>query len=365
MPKTWNRLKSYQPRVGQHKVSEKVSMKEIDETIMYQAIGWIQGKIEEISENNCLINIDSKSYNLHLRSNLLAQVEINQTYWFKVYPKYHFSTNNYSFQAAACSLEEPKDLEVKIPNIFILKGMYEVLNNSDKTVFSIYRNYEGTHNNQKKKYITQNRLRTLIPFEMKGRKPFNKNLEDLETKLFYQVLARFEANTNTFHFLRDIVKPTKERPRKLKSQDLEEIEQQIRRGILNKPTETKTKKTKKTKKTPQQQVIKEIIMLNGKNAEITIKFEERPEVPAEGKKVQVQIKGENGISVRAQINRKTLKKLVEKMDSYESWIGALTGKIFELLPDGIIELESAGIQVFERKSKAQKQENSEEIKKAV
>ncbi len=39
------------------------------------------------------------------------------------------------------------------------------------------------------------------------------------------------------------------------------------------------------------------------------------------------------------------------MEEYENWIGALSGKIKSIAPGGIVELESAGIQVFEVKAK--------------
>ncbi len=57
-------------------------------------------------------------------------------------------------------------------------------------------------------------------------------------------------------------------------------------------------------------------MINGRQPEMTVKFNERPNVPAQGKKVTLQVTGENGIVVKAELNRKTLAKQVEKMDSF-------------------------------------------------
>ena len=91
-------------------------------------------------------------------------------------------------------------------------------------------------------------------------------------------------------------------------------------------------------------------MIQGKTPEITIKFSSIPELPTEGKKVTVEILSENGIKVKAELNRKTLKKQVVKMEEYSSWVGAMSGKIKSLDPEGMIELESAGIQVFEKKN---------------
>ena len=94
-------------------------------------------------------------------------------------------------------------------------------------------------------------------------------------------------------------------------------------------------------------------MIPGRVPEITIKFNEKPDLPTEGKKVTVEIKGDNNTVVKAEVNRKTLKKQVAKMDEYEEWIGALSGKIKSISDDGVIEVEGAGIQVFERKKKEQ------------
>ncbi len=91
-------------------------------------------------------------------------------------------------------------------------------------------------------------------------------------------------------------------------------------------------------------------MIQGKTPEITIKFSSVPELPTEGKKVTVEILSENGIKVKAELNRKTLKKQVAKMEESENWVGAMSGKIKSLSPEGMIELESAGIQIFEKKN---------------
>ncbi|MGV2830766.1 hypothetical protein [Myxosarcina sp. GI1(2024)] len=65
----------------------------------------------------------------------------------------------------------------------------------------------------------------------------------------------------------------------------------------------------------------------------------------------LEIQGENNVIVKAEVNRKTLKKQVAKMDEYEEWVGALSGKIKSVSTDGVIELEGAGLQVFEKKKK--------------
>ena len=95
-------------------------------------------------------------------------------------------------------------------------------------------------------------------------------------------------------------------------------------------------------------------MIQGRIPEITIKFSEKPDLPTEGKKVTLEIQGENNVIVKAEVNRKTLKKQVAKMDQFEDWVGALSGKIAQITDEGVIEIEGAGVQVFEKKKKEPK-----------
>jgi|GEM_PF-2104168 len=95
----------------------------------------------------------------------------------------------------------------------------------------------------------------------------------------------------------------------------------------------------------------QVIMIPGNQAEVTVKFNSRPEVPEVGKTFLLEITTEQGITVRANVNRKTLKKQVEKMDSFTEWIAALSGKITRIDPNGVVELEGAGVVVFEKKAK--------------
>jgi len=88
-----------------------------------------------------------------------------------------------------------------------------------------------------------------------------------------------------------------------------------------------------------------------KQPEVTINFSTRPDCPDEGKTFTLELTGEKGIKVRAELNRKNFRKQAEKMDSFSEWVAALSGKIAQILPDGTIELEGAGVNVFEKVSK--------------
>lgn len=347
-------------------------MKEINQDFIYQAMGWIKGEVirDPETERSRVRMAEGIEFDLFIRNRLLDKVEFNKEYWLKVYPRYIFTDNDYSFVLVKAVAEPPEDLELKIPNIFILKGRYELLTSKcveegvKKPYMAIYRNFYGGSIRKKIVCIREKNLVSFIPLDMGERPAFDRENIVNENKMFYQVLARFDPETKIFHFLRDICEPSKERPRRLRSNDIgklfklfpERKNSNIQKPILN--TEIP--------------IAEEVVMINGKIPEIVIKFEEKPVVPAEGKKVEVQVNSsDTGIKVKAFLNRKTLKKLVEKMDSYESWVGSLSGKIKEIHPDGVVELDRAGIQVFERKSKDDSQESKEDkqpkegIKEAV
>ena len=97
----------------------------------------------------------------------------------------------------------------------------------------------------------------------------------------------------------------------------------------------------------------QVIMIPGKQPEITVKFNTHPALPEVGKVVTLEITSEQGLSIRANMKRKTLKKQVEKMDSFPIWIAILSGKVARIDPNGVIELEAATVVVFEKKPKAE------------
>ncbi len=90
------------------------------------------------------------------------------------------------------------------------------------------------------------------------------------------------------------------------------------------------------------------VLIAGRTPELTIKFTEKPELPEQGKKVALEVKAENGAVVRAEVNRKTLKKQLTKAETegWDSWIAVLSGKMSSFSEEGVIELEGAGVSIF-------------------
>ena len=115
-------------------------------------------------------------------------------------------------------------------------------------------------------------------------------------------------------------------------------------------------------------------MLPGRAPEITVKFNTRPDIPESGKRVILRLNGENGVAVQATLNRKNLKKQIDKMDALSEWVGVLSGKMSGVTADGVIELEGAGVIVHEKKSTpsseqqkpdAEKQKSDAELKQSL
>ena len=112
------------------------------------------------------------------------------------------------------------------------------------------------------------------------------------------------------------------------------------------------------------------MIIQGGFSEVSIKFNERPKlalekvsldgstVSLEGftKRIMFEVQGENGILVRAELSRKSIKKQIAKMREYEDWVATLSGNVARIMADGVIELERAGVTVYEKKKKEPKPE---------
>ena len=94
-------------------------------------------------------------------------------------------------------------------------------------------------------------------------------------------------------------------------------------------------------------------------AEITLKFNEIPTPKPLGKgRVEIALKDEaTGLVFAASFKNKTWNKNLKKMEEFESWVGAVSGKLGERTEAGF-SLESAGMQVFEKVKKPPKEEES-------
>ena len=91
-------------------------------------------------------------------------------------------------------------------------------------------------------------------------------------------------------------------------------------------------------------------------SEITIKFSGSlpPATPIEGKKVEIELTDQNGITFTAQINAKSWRKAEASVAEFADWAGMVSGKLGRT--DNGLEILDAGIQIFEKKPKEPKTE---------
>ncbi|WP_219907609.1 hypothetical protein [Aphanothece hegewaldii] len=328
-----------------------------EQPVFFQAIGMIEADTVKLVDKRLVITLpkargaaedSSQEYRgwvepKQFRSFMRFLEEHKEgSIYLKVYPKTFMSPQHplalQGWQIIAWRKDLPPTEKV---NQFTLKGVWQFVPQSKAPVITVYRNYIA--NDPTGKYKA-----THLPILMKREdyKPFRFNPKATEQgkRYFIQGLFKFDSVRNCFLWKEDLASPTEKIPhyRKPCKVPLEETAQ--------KP-EQASKSFKKSEQSITTQVEEQIIMLNGKTPELTIKFSEKPEISNIGKTVNLQITGENGIVVKAQIARKNLTKQVEKMESFSSWIAVLSGKIVAIAPDGIVELEGAGINVFEKKAK--------------
>ena len=84
--------------------------------------------------------------------------------------------------------------------------------------------------------------------------------------------------------------------------------------------------------------------------EVSVKFNEKPgSTLAEDGKVNIEIEC-NGKKVRAGLKAKSWRKASALMDQYPIWVACVSGKMAAMDAAGM-ELEGAGIQVFEKQAK--------------
>jgi hypothetical protein len=93
-------------------------------------------------------------------------------------------------------------------------------------------------------------------------------------------------------------------------------------------------------------------------SEITLKFNELPEAkPEVNKKVKVSLADQNGVVFTALLNAKSWRKAEANAAQFESWAGAVSGKLGQPTANGF-EVVDAGIQIFEKKAKEPKPEST-------
>jgi hypothetical protein len=94
-------------------------------------------------------------------------------------------------------------------------------------------------------------------------------------------------------------------------------------------------------------------------SEITVKFSGGLPTakPAANKKVLVELTDQNGVIFTALINAKSWRKAEANAAEFVEWVGAIAGKLGQRTAGGF-EIVEAGVQIFEKKPKAIKPNDS-------
>lgn len=87
-------------------------------------------------------------------------------------------------------------------------------------------------------------------------------------------------------------------------------------------------------------------------SEITLKFSgSLPKaLPADNKKVEVELTDQNGVVFTALVNAKSWRKAEASAESFADWAGMVSGKLGRSTDQGF-EVVDAGVQIFEKKAK--------------
>jgi hypothetical protein len=300
----------------------------------FSAMGYLLGRFEGLADEEVQYVIRGQ---LHLNDGLSFQASMRLPYWHKLSQQATFSTDEeYLWRVYFRTTKEGKLTQIQLlkclsldsatekfapaaietsADIFRLRG-YIAYCDSQKIVLRLERN-GNLPNHAKKSSRWQPFFLTVWG-----------NLEQAQKGEFWDLLAtRDEKSLKLKGATRVEVPPSN--PENHQASDISSNSSQAQ--SLSSSTQT--------------------IMIQGKQPEMTVKFTTRPELPEQGKTVILEVTGDNGITVRATLNRKTLAKQVQKMDSFTDWVAALSGKVARLSADEIIELDAASVTVFEKKPK--------------
>jgi hypothetical protein len=184
----------------------------------FQAIGFIQGVIVSGEDRRIAIQIGSNVYKLYAKPKLLKKLEIGKEFLLRVYPAITNQKQVFGFKAISIYTGSPEQVikpEDAIPNIFILKGIWQFYSKSKDTVITVFRN--------EKRYPQDLCKPTHIPLSWENYEVapfrFNPNLTKDDKKAdryFVEIQAQFLPEKGLFVFDSLLAKPTKKIPKHLK-----------------------------------------------------------------------------------------------------------------------------------------------------
>jgi hypothetical protein len=184
----------------------------------FQAIGFIQGVIISGEDGRIAIQIGSKVYKLSTHPKLLKKLEIGKEFLLRVYPSITNQKQIFGFKAISIYTGSPEQKikpEDAIPNLFILKGIWQFYSKSKDTVITVFRN--------QKRYPQDLCKPTHVPLSWENPEVapfrFNPNLTKDDKKpdrYFVEIQAQFLPEKGLFAFDSLLAKPTQKIPKHLK-----------------------------------------------------------------------------------------------------------------------------------------------------
>jgi hypothetical protein len=184
----------------------------------FQAIGFIQGVIVLGEDGRTAIQIGSKVYKLYTHPKLLKKLEIGKEFLLRVYPSITNQKQVFGFKAISIYTGSPEQKikpEDAIPDLFILKGIWQFYSKSKDTVITVFRN--------QKRYPQDLCKPTHVPLSWENPEVapfrFNPNLTKDDKKAdryFVEIQAKFLPEQGFFAFDSLLAKPTKKIPKHLK-----------------------------------------------------------------------------------------------------------------------------------------------------
>jgi hypothetical protein len=328
---------------------------------LFQAIGTVYGTPERDETGKFFVRLEEQRYGLFIRSHRyigwLKQIEQNaeKPLYLRVYPKCLIIPNQMPIVQFELLFWASENRWVEELGHFTFRGVWQFVPQLKTPVISVYRNRNAIDPSEKFKAahlpVLMRREDGVNPFRFNPKIP----KDQLPKRWFIQASFKFIPNRNCWGWVGDLAAPTEQIPRYQKPVKAIGGAELVKADVKNPPSQS-THPIPQPTQQPFKSTTPDLIMIAGKNPEITIKFTTRPDLPSQSKKVMLQVTGENGVVVKAELNRKTLQKQIEKMDSYADWVAVLSGKIAQVTPEGSVELESAGINVFEKKQKVAQEE---------
>jgi hypothetical protein len=184
----------------------------------FQAIGFIQGVIVLGEDGRTAIQIGSKVYKLYTHPKLLKKLELGKEFLLRVYPSITNQKQVFGFKAISIYTGSPEQKikpEDAIPNLFILKGIWQFYSKSKDTVITVFRN--------QKRYPQDLCKPTHLPLSWENPEVvpfrFDSNLTKDDRKAdryFVEIQAQFLPEKGLFVFDSLLAKPTKKIPKHLK-----------------------------------------------------------------------------------------------------------------------------------------------------